>query len=292
MEINQNTEFDKVQFLRTAVNQFIHKETPVSVDRAYEQLIGQLSMNVEPDATKRKILKICRDLFTKSTFREFISNFQKQGVHPNQLTSIIVNHISYKVLGRHFDMSNLCCEGMVSNVTPSSENNSNHTPETIPLEPIEIEDVDGNRILIKYLDTINYQTGITEEYIKIYKITRYVGEKQLPHTYVYTELDFPRLSPDDKNSEYYRAVANHLLSIENIEHSNANGYIGELVDVSTAKNGLKVGEERFETESNDRFSSYTYQISPNEALYFDRIKKEAVKIYLEREKKREENDGR
>lgn len=295
MEIKRNLKFDKMQYLRTAVNQFIHKETVEYVDKVYSQLIEHLSIGIEPDATKRKILKICRDLFTNPSFRETISNQKKQGRRPDQLVNIVVNHLSPKVLGRHYDMSNLRSEGMISSVfipnkTPQTVSEDKQSP--VPSKPLKIKDLQGNTISIEYLETIHYKTGIIDEYIKKYKITRYIGERQLPHVEVYTELDFCRLSPDDENSEYYRAVANHLLSIENIKYSNANGYIGGLTGTSTSTTGLRVGEERFDTESNNGFSSYTYQISPNQALYFDRIQKEAVKVYLERTKKREENDGR
>lgn len=295
MENKSNHPFDKMQYLKLVVSQFINKESIEDVDKVYFQLVNNLPTHLEQNQIKRNIIEKCRDLFRSQNLRETIANAGRKGVTKSVLISIAVEQLALVALGRHYDMSNLCCEGMVSSVITDSEiaqKNSSNKKEDIPAEPIEIKDLHGNRILIKYLDTINYKSGTVYEYIKLYKITRYVGEKPLPPEYVYTDLDFSRLSPDDQNTEYYRAVANHLLSIENIKYSNAHGYIGGLTNTSTSTTGLKVGEEYFETEKSNRFSSYTYQISPNQALYFDRMEKEAVIAYLEKTKKREENDGR
>ena len=291
MENKKNNNFDKMHYLRTTVNHFINKDSAEKVDKVYSQFIELLPSNAGQNEAKRQILEICRDLFVLDSFREAIYNAKKRGTHPSELINIIVSELSPKVLGRHYNMANLRSEGMVSMVTTSSEiakkrDINQNKPKA---KPIEIQDLEGNTISIQYLDTIIYKTGEIGEYINQYEITRYIGEKKLPPVKVYTEIDFSRLSADEKHSEYYRAVANHLLSVENIQYSNANGYIGGLTAADT---GLKVGEERFEKENNNNFSSYTYQISSQQALYFNRIEKEAVMSYLEKEQKRDENDGR
>lgn len=313
--ISQNSQpFNKMKYIQTTVNQFINKESFESVTREYSQLndeLDKISFNLDqlpayqrqsPEIAEKKeilkkkksILSICYTLFKNDDVRKTIVDFKNKGLDISKITPKITQLLLFLDLDRNHDKSNLCCDGMLSTVQQDNgtlKKDVKDIPISNPAEPIPIKDLLGNTISIQQIGRLYYSTASAQEYINKYRIIRYEKGNALPHVDVYSEIDLTSLSYDDRFSEYYLAVANQLLSKENIEKSNARGYIGKIITTTGFQNKLTPSQEKSELGNiTGLLYNSTYQISPNTALYYDCEPFEAISAYLQQEN--EKNDGR
>lgn len=181
-------------------------------------------------------------------------------------------------------MSKLASNGMVSTVQTSdgtTRKDITYTPNHKASK--SIIDLLGNTISIQPVGCLDYRCAPSaNNYISMFRVSKHLEDEMImaPHI-LFSNIDMDML--DDPS--YRDAVANTLLSTNNIELSQADGYVGEIHSQST----LDVGKEEFV----DGF--YTYQVSPRYALVYDGEKIEAVKAYkeeLEKAIKAKKDDGR
>ena len=124
----------------------------------------------------------------------------------------------------------------------------------------------GNSIFIRDIGFLHYHVGpVSDEYIYAYLVSKHISEQD--GKVVFSNIDLNKL---DENPNYAYAVANTLLTDDNIEFSKADGYIGE----PSSQGGLKIGTETYDT------ANYTYQISSTHALVAQSDRIEAIRTYF------------
>lgn len=150
----------------------------------------------------------------------------------------------------------------------------------------DITDLLGNTISIKHVGHLGYKCDpSSNDYVSMFRVSKHKDDKVLMNpTILFSNIDMNALD----NEDYKSIVANTLLSNNNIELSQADGYIGEIYSQST----LHAGEEKFTP------GFYTYQIpstsSKKYALVYEGAKIEAVRAYkqeIEKSIKEKEAEG-
>lgn len=280
--------FDRRKFLLQIVGQFNTKigivnpeRDKMMMERVYNQMLTALEKQKKPsnqmDITEKiRILKECYRNFKSDAFREGL-----KGKSPKK----IAQDFGEEMLGifkRQYDMSSMFSPGLIGSrklpdgkmkkmvgVKPLADNDE----RTI----VDIEE-DMN-ITIQQIGELIYSDGIDIiNDIKQYVITLLdKNGKTIEKTVFTNNIDLNLLSND---TNYAKAVFTELLNINNIEHSNAGGYIGEIVPSKK----MIPGEERM-----DESGFYSYQINTDYAITYDPIAVSAAKIIEKRaqEKKQE-----
>lgn len=190
-----------------------------------------------------------------------------------ELSTELTERLSEIVLSdwkRTYNMSKLASKGMVSTVQRSdgtTRKDITYTPGYTMSK--DITDLLGNTISIHHIGRLDYKCDpSSNNYISMFRVSKHVKDEMIMDPcVVFSNIDMNML--DDQS--YREVIANTLLSKDNIELSQADGYIGEIHSQST----LNVGEEKFVP------GFYTYQASPEYALVYDGEKIEAVKAYKE-----------
>ena len=142
----------------------------------------------------------------------------------------------------------------------------------------------GNKIIIQHIGRLDFKCPPSaNDYIYNYRVTKQIGKDTEIIREIFCDIDLTRI---DEDEEYAYAVANELLSQNNMDLSKANNYLGEL---DVPPKDLNDGQEKFAP------GLYTYKIPGLKrnplALYFDGTKIEAIQAYnqkLEKEQKEDE----
>ncbi len=134
----------------------------------------------------------------------------------------------------------------------------------------------GERIVIHYKGKLTYYDPVgVREYISCYEIIKEkMGQSSV--TEVFTNISIPELN----EPEYARAVAEFLLSDENLSAHNYGGYIGEIEKASVAsKNATPIPAEPI--------PGWNVPRPPKYCIYYDPMALTAAKL-LERQKVKDE----
>lgn len=134
----------------------------------------------------------------------------------------------------------------------------------------------GERIVIHYKGKLTYYDPVgVREYISCYEIIKEkMGQSSV--TEVFTNISIPELN----EPEYARAVAEFLLSDENLSEHNYGGYIGEIEKASVAsKNATPIPAEPI--------PGWNVPRPPKYCIYYDPMALTAAKL-LERQKAKDE----
>lgn len=267
MENKETVQFNRMQFLEKVVTDFVNKMSYNSLKTAYDGFIKlNNSGNPFQQEEKRRILEKCFDLFNDPKFREKIEEIRiDKNPRSSLLASAITKLISERILGdqkRKYDMSNRYSE---QQILPNST-------KYIPVDGanISVTDMLGQKVNIRKIGVLKYGSwGIDSESIDKYKVTKRLADSSIQQYEVFSFIDLYSL---EENEEYRNAVLTELLSQNNIELSNTNGYVGEIVSTKhSSYQKLKVGEQR---ESNEKL--YRYQASENYALVYNPVDLSAV----------------
>ena len=194
--------------------------------------------NIRDNILKRKIIEMCWTIFKEKTL--------PPDIHKEAIRRIL------KGENRKYDMS-VIYEGDIS---------QQETPFDPPFDGIFItKNKQGKNITIQTIGGVKYSNAfLCEGHIIKYSIT--IQERDATYQYeVFSNINLMRMQNDKKYSE---AVLEQLLSRNNIEFSNAGGYIGEIVSTSYSFQKLTVGEEH-----TDRDGGYRFQISEDYALVYE-----------------------
>lgn len=297
----KNAPFDRRDYARSNIAGFLQSET-----KGINLVTGRLNaLNKQPlqnsseNAQKRQILEKCLALFRSPKFKESVKkekaergileqdevtretrldNLEKISKYSENLT----DRLSEIVLGdlkRKYNMADKCTDGMVTEFAPVK-----YTPLPPLLDTTDpskkdwtirkVTDIDsfGNIFTIEELGSLYYKAQKSEKTstvtLKEYSVTK------CNNTTSKTFKIFSNINFNDfiDNPEYAECVMTGLLSDNNVELSNANGYVGELQNISESKR-LQLGEEL------DDSGHYMCRISDNYSLDYlgDRI--EALRKY-------------
>lgn len=312
MENMKNNPFDRREYARSNIAGFLQSET-----KGINLVTGRLNaLNKQPllnngdNAQKRQILEKCLALFRSSKFKESVKkekaergileqdevtretrldNLEKISRYSENLT----DRLSEIVLGdlkRKYNMADKCTDGMVTNFVPVK-----YTPLPPPLDTTnpskkdwtlrKVTGIDnfGNLFTIEELGFLSYKARNSEtastETLKKYRITKCYNNNSKTFE-IFSNINF---NDFNENIEYAESVMVGLLSDNNVELSNANGYVGELQNISESKR-LQLGEEL------DDSGHYMCRISDNYSLDYlgDRI--EALRKYERQQEKLKANE--
>jgi len=296
MEIKRNNQFNKIDYLKQTINQFINKPTYAAVEKEYKQLMQDLDanshlINLQQYQIKLKIITDCYNFFKLSHVREKIADAKKDGISHIELMPILTRGLCescFKDDKRHYNMSKITSNGMVLNtIPPEFESYEDNPEQPNPYKKLNLQDLHGEPMTIQLIGTLKYHTRSSNEYLNKYRISKQINGT-LTEIEVFSNIDVNQLL-EDKN--YYYAVLQDLLSDNNIELSFADSYIGEITGVEGSRRQLKVGEESFDKDlENGKIYGYKYQISQKYALIYDGERLEAIRTYNKIQEKKKESE--
>lgn len=172
---------------------------------------------------------------------------------------------------RTYDMSEMFNQGLIQSISDTKGLGKLNNVMYISKQETEYEvfDKTGSRITIQKVGTLHYKTtfGITKD-ISQYRITKKTNNGQY-QVKVFSSIVILKLD----NEKYKAAVLNELLSEENIQLSNAAGYIGTIEDSDVS---LEKGEEEKEV------FRYAYKIDDTYSIVYDAEDLSAVGIYKQK----------
>lgn len=174
---------------------------------------------------------------------------------------------------RAYDMSGMFNQGLIQSISDTKGLGKLNNVMYLTKQETEhdVFDSRGMKITIQKVGTLHYKTtfGITKD-ISQYRITREINGKQY-QVKVFTNIAIFKLD----NEKYKAAVLNELLSEENIQLSNADGYIGTIEDSDIS---LEKGEEEKE------MFRYAYKIDDTYSIVYDAEDLSAVGLYKQKAK--------
>lgn len=275
---NYEYKFDRIAFLEKLVGQFMTKQDKDVMDRVYNQMLTALEKQITPynqmDVTEKK--RILKEWYRNVKIEEFRAGLKGQN---NRKIALDFADEMLDIPKRKYDMSDMFNPGLIASkklsngvnkklvdVKKLNENDRRRIPYVTEYGDYVIEEI-GELI---YIDGINLVDGV-----KQYNITMPNEEMGKIERQIFTnKIDFDALETEN---DYSEAFFSELLSLNNLDKSNAGGYIGEIV----TSNEIKPGEEKI---SSNGF--YTYGINKY-AISYDAMTVTAAKIVEEREKKKE-----
>lgn len=292
MEKKKTNQFNRLDYFKSNISGLLQSES-----KGLNLVIGRLNalnkqplLNTSENLEKRKILEKCLALFRSQKFKEHVRREKKErGIleqtevtRENRLENLrriasyseeLTDRLSEIVLGdlkRTYNMSDICTAGMLKTGLP------------VKLHPVSnglascAQDDLANTITIEHIGELTYETLSSNESISQYKVTKKMPHNEI-HTYeVFSYID---LNEFDVNPEYRQIILGTLLSNNNLEFSNANGYIGKIQNTSDSQTQLNVGEEIYGDDY------YRYQVSPKYSLEYNGERIEAIKTYIEQQEK-------
>ena len=292
---NEKNNFNRLEYFRECILAFIHSES-----KGIKQVAGSLNYinckpdlkNIDVETQKRHILESCLSLFKSQKFKELIekekqkrgieNNLSKENLHQAALlANILADRLSEIVLSdrkRTYNMSEVATIDTVSTIPEDLKYNDEF------LSSKTVTNMFGDKITIQHIGKLSFSCRPSaDDYIYRYCVTKQMGKDSQIVRKIFSDIDLNRI---DEDPEYAYAVANELLSQNNMDLSKADDYIGEL---DVPPEGLEDGKEIFQP------GLYTYKIPDLKrnplALYFDGTKIEAIRAYnkkLEKEQKEDE----
>lgn len=298
MENNVSNEFNKVTYLRNYIAKFLQSQ-----NKAKHEIVGNLRLlnnnsNGLYDKEKKQILERLDKLFSAPNFvaliqkekqkngivelstvigDERIENLHKIAVLSQKLTDSL-SEIVFSDLKRTYNMAKLTSNKMISNIKTSDGSTRkaiNYFEDPKPAQIIT--DFSGSTISIQPIGYIEYSCNpSSNDYMYAYEVSKHTDDKTVmePQT-LFSVINMGLLDDPD----YKNAIANTLLSDNNIELSHSYGFVGELGIIENSD--LADGEEKF----NNGF--YTYKIPGSKyTLIYEDAKIEAAKAYRDEQEKK------
>ena len=294
--MDNKPKFDKNLFVTIALQNFLTDYSHSGrVDDAYNKLLNLNKNNTEG----RKILENCKALFENpnthkevdieiSTIRVATNTTKGRNPTNSEIAKWLIHCFSEEILAvnkRTYDMSQLPAKGFLAPLRLSNGETSK-TFSYVPFEQIQqekqnkdgkvmkqpyisLKDKHGNTVSIKLMGYLIYGTPNGNRSLCKYSITKTIDDVNQVFK-KYSNIDIPKLK---SNVAYRNVVVHELLSDKNLERSNADDYIGEILSESL----LKPGAEKLDG------SLYTAQLDSNHALMFDGVKLEAVRAHKQQE---------
>ena len=288
----KNNKFNKRDYLRSNIAGLLQSET-----KGLNLVFGRLNaLNKHPvknspeDIQKIKILEKCLALFRSAKFKELVKKEkvalgileQSEVTRENRLENLhkislyseeLTDRLAEIILGdlkRKYNMSDKATTGMLKTGFPVRL-----TPVSNGLTVTAYDDF-ANAISIQHIGSLEYDTLSSNESIYQYRIEKHLSQDNTKTYDIFSYIDLNAFSDD---FEYQKVILQELLSENNIEFSNANGYIGQVRNTSQSSQQLQVGEEL------DGDYYYRYQISPKYSLEYNGERIEAIRTYVKQQEK-------
>lgn len=303
MENRKNIPFNRKDYLKSNIAGLLQSETKgLNLVSGRLNALNQHSLLSDfKNNEKRKILEKCLALFSSPKFREHVkkekaargileqeavtAETRLENLHKiSEYSEELSERLAEIVLGdlkRKYNMSDKCTVGSLKAGIPIRLKTVSNGITATALDSL------STAITIQHIGTLEYDTLSSNEYISQYRITKQTAPNDLKTYDVFSYID---LNAFKENEKYRNAVIENLLSDNNLEFSNANGYIGKINATSQSETQLNIGEQI------DDEGYYRYQISSEYALEYDGEKIEAIRAYSKQQEKVEKNktddDGR
>jgi len=286
----KNNPFNRREYLHHLITQFVQSES-----NGFNEVSGKLNLlnrdpqqNTTENLQKRKILETCLALFTSQKFKEQVrkekadkgiedlntvsSKDRLENLHKiEKYAENLTNKLVELVLGdlkRKYNMSSKCTSNMLKSGSPVR-------PIDVPNGLIKTGYDDfGVAVTIQHIGTLFYDTNSSDEFIYKYRVEKHLSADEKKTYEIFSTID---LNKFDEDLEYQHFILQELLSENNLEFSNAKGYVGELRNTSKSPRQLKVGTE---LEDDDY---YRYQVSSKYSLEYDGTVIEAINAYNRQE---------
>ena len=285
LRANKNPE--KKQILENCKNLFESDSTQKEVDLEIETIRNDTIATKGKNPTDSEVAKsLIKALVDNDIAIEAIFNAKKQGKSQTEIFYIALNFVASEVFKREtYDMSQLPAKGLLAPIK-ISQGKTSEVVSYVSFEQIQQErekkdgkiierptklfkDKHGNTLLIEFNGHLTYGSPNGNKSIRKYSITKNINGIEQKYK-VFTKIDMQRLRSDEA---YRNVVIHELLSPKNLNRSNADGYIGEILTESI----LNPRDEKLEG------SIYTYQITSEHALVYDGEKLEAVRTHRKQE---------
>lgn len=306
MENPISNNFNKDAYLKSYIVKFLQ-----SKNKAKHEIVGNLRLlnrnsNGLYDKEKKQILERLDGLFSTPKFvaliqkekqkkgivelnsvvgDEKIENLHKITKLSEELTDILAE-IVFSDFKRTYNMSKLASKKIISDIQNPDGSKRKDVKYFKEYESVKsITDFSGTTISIQHIGRIEYSCNPSfDDYMYAYRISKHSDEEIImePQT-LFSIIHMGRLDDPD----YKNAVANTLLSDNNIELSHTCGFVGELDIIENSS--LSDGEEKFDG------GFYTYKIPGSKyTLIYEDSKIEAAKAFREEQEKniksKESND--
>lgn len=180
---------------------------------------------------------------TKIKDQEFIDKYKEEILGDNK---------------RQYDMSSLYESSLIGSSSDGKKRKEAFVPSKEKIEFEFLDDKNNAVRLIKLGDLLYEEWNGTRANISMYRIQREVAKGQFLESLVYTNIVIPKMN----EPEYRKAILGELLSSNNINLSNAGGYIGEIIESPKQDDELNYTERKTAT-------SYQYRLSDKYILDYD-----------------------
>lgn len=279
----KNNKLDRKWFFENMVQTFI-RAIPKGENAIQRQIEGykklldnQIKQTPECEADCRA----CMEMLDRAVIIFSDIGVRQMIIENNVTARQFISKFGEKILGdnkRKYDMSDRFREDMISY---RGENSTNKDIQYVPRKESSefvFDDMEGNELSIMPIGELHYKAwnGLRNQITK-YRITRKIEEGLYTTYEVYTNISIARM----EDLEYREVVLNELLGQNNIELSNAGGYIGRIIRSNRVGSNFKVGEQK------EIAGDYFYKINKDYMILYDSEELAATVL----QKKKEENNG-
>lgn len=298
METKKYNEFNRIEYLKNFITKFLQSNSKVRNEIEGTLALLDRAPNTFDNIEKKKIIKRLDMLLSNPNFLELVQKEKEEREIPElsdttgtqridtlrkitELAQTLTYRLSESIFSdceRHYNMSKLASKKMISDIQNpdgSTKKDVNYFDDYEPAK--SITDFSGNTISIQPIGRIEYSCNPSlDDYIYAYKISKHLDNEIImePQT-LFSIIHMGRLDDPD----YKNAVANTLLSDNNIELSHTCGFVGELAIIKNSS--LSDGEEKFDS------GFYNYKIPGSKyTLIYEDAKIEAAKAYSEEQEKK------
>ena len=263
---------ERRKFANMVVTKLISKLNSQKVDREKVYSGFEMLVNNQRNKTPGKI-DMCDEMSSileklRTIFED--GDIQKIILENNITSKQFMSLYGEKILGdakRQYDMSNRFKKEL-------NETGASCYSELQNRKLYTYVDQKNNEIDIQEVGRLTYKEwNGTIAQINKYRVLLNISKDEKIEREVFTNINFTQMD----NPEYKYAVLSELLSYNNIELSNAEGYIGEIRNVPN-------DSEKFEIESERENSrNYEYRVNDKYMLVYDSTDLDAVMRYSSRE---------
>lgn len=243
--------YNRETFLLLTIKEFFNIKDKNAIRMIYDGLINLLEKDENPkhlqqNAEKRRIIERCYDMFRDDEIRKML--------YEGHITSKQLLEMSKeRVIGdnkRKYDMSHLFNDKIIDVEDEKKLTYSQHEGTVFSFTNLEGEKVD-----IQLIGTLKYNSTALDECVNKYHVTKTGKDGETENFEGFAEFVLAQMQDDD---EYRQVVLNEVLGKNNVELSNAGGYIGGIGKM----NSMEIGQEK------EDCYGYYYKVSPNYALHY------------------------
>lgn len=259
-----------------------------SCERLYQWMVGVITKEIEQDPSRAKdytkILEMLDRFYKVVTDEKIRDKVKQEDIKSEGFVKLYGN----RILGefkRKYDMSHKYLKGSIATIQGpygTIKNDIEFSDSYFDAE--EFEAPDDGTIKIQQTGELTYTSAFRIQGNKImrYKVSIPAGDNKVKEYVVFSDIDIDKMKIDE---EYREVVLGELLSKNNLEFSNCQGYIGTIYSTRSNLDQMKPGEER----EDGRYGDYEYQATRN---YQVRYTTEEISAVMEYQQEKSKEDAR